>query len=154
MVFDIFLFCQPLLCPTQVAVVEGEIIITTTGNLDTGHNQGMIFSSGQAGQLQLICKPCPQSLRPVRILALRGFQSASNYPKVCIWELEECGMLWYQIYWQDRQGRSIIIFQIQHISSDSCYSIKHQEFASAFDYWGGTLARTTQSHQKTFRLQT
>lgn len=47
---------------TQVAVVEGEIIITTTGNLDTGHNHRMIFSSGQTGgQLQLICKPCPQT---------------------------------------------------------------------------------------------
>ena len=34
---------------TQVAVVEGEIIITTTGNLDTRHNHRMIFSSGQTG---------------------------------------------------------------------------------------------------------
>ena len=56
---DIFIFCQ-------LAVVEGEIIITTTGNLDTRQalcsSHPMIFSSGQAGQLQLICKPCPQTL--------------------------------------------------------------------------------------------
>ena len=42
---DIFIFCQSL---TQLAVVEGEIIITTTAALDIGHSQGMIFSSGQA----------------------------------------------------------------------------------------------------------
>ena len=121
------------------------------------HCHPMIFSSGQAGgQLQLICKPCPQTT-PVRP---GNYHWEISSPcqiivKFVFWNLRTvgCGM-WYQIYWQDRQWRSIIIFQIQHISSDSCYSIKHKELASAFDYWGGTEARTTQSHQKTFRLQT
>ena len=120
------------------------------------HCHPMIFSSGQAGgQLQLICKPCPQTT-PVRP---GNYHWEISSPcqiivKFVFWNLRTvgCGM-WYQIYWQDRQWRSIIIFQIQHISSDSCYSIKHKELASAFDYWGGTEARTTQSHQKTFRLQ-